>query len=207
MAFLGGSLETSEVSTLTTAFDTYISNIWTAEYVAVYEAYETKQAADGSGLFIRNEQGEINVTQTDIDQAVSVFEMEITGFKYGDASVAHNGSTLSAEETYRDVYSNWASKSQKITPGTIITKHTFMKNADGTKGDLAVTFAMIKRKPGYWSENGDWEYMMMPASAEIDYAVHPNGMIPTDPSMRGKIEMCAGCHAQAPGNNFLFVRN
>jgi mono/diheme cytochrome c family protein len=166
------------------------------------------QTADGSGLFIRNVPGEIKTAQADIDNSVTVFEKNITGDKYGDASIAHNGMPLTSDDTFRDVYSNWASNTQTIEPGSIIIKHTYLKKEDGTKGDLAVTFAMVKREAGFWPEGGDWEYIMMPNDGSNDYSAHPNGTLPPEgAASRGMLANCQGCHAAAPGNNFLFVRN
>jgi hypothetical protein len=62
-----------------------------------------------------------------------------------------------------------------------------MKLADGSKGMLQVTFAMIKREEGYYPLGGDFEYVMMPNDGSNDYEVNPNGMLPADGSeMRGQ---------------------
>ena len=45
-------------------------------------------------------------------------------------------------------------------------------------------FAMKKREPGYFSEGGDWEYVVVSRDGRVE--------------SRGKIESCARCHAQAP---------
>ncbi len=82
-----------------------------------------------------------------------------------------------------------------------------MKNADGSKGALQVTFAMIKREPGYFIDGGDWEYVMMPNDGSNDYDMHPNGMLPDEGSdMRGQMANCASCHAKA-GASYSFVRS
>lgn len=146
-------------------------------------------------------------SQADLNAATNVFELNITGKPYGDATVAHNGSTLPPDSTFRDVYSNLANKTDAISKGTIITKHTFLTNPDGSKGDLAVTFAMIKREAGYYTDGGDWEYVMMPFDANVDYTTMKNGMLPDQSAttMRGQLNMCASCHASG-GNDYLFVR-
>lgn len=154
-----------------------------------------------------NNNTEFIAVQADLDASTNLFEKDITGKPYGDASVAHNGTSMPADSTFRDVYSNWSSKTDPIVKGSIITKHTFMMNPDGSKGKLQVTFAMIKRESGYYADGGDWEYVMMPYDDAVDYNAMSNGMLPTtiDDQMRGKLGMCAGCHASA-GSDFLFVR-
>ena len=48
---------------------------------------------------------------------------------------------------------------------------------------------MVKRAPGFYPEGGDWEYLI----------VDPNGSI----ERRGKLPLCARCHAESP-HNFIF---
>jgi hypothetical protein len=48
---------------------------------------------------------------------------------------------------------------------------------------------MVKHPPGFDPEGGDWEYLI----------VEPSGSI----VRRGKIPLCARCHAEAP-HNFIF---
>ena len=89
------------------------------------------------------------LTQADMNGSDKEVELNATGRKYGDASIPHGGSGLTTEDTYRDIYSNIGFKSSDASAsGTIFTKRTYMKNADGSKGELLVTFAMAKRKPG-----------------------------------------------------------
>jgi hypothetical protein len=144
-------------------------------------------------------------TQADLDRSTNVEDLDVTGTEYGDAAKGHNG-TPDPNSTFRDIYSNILEK-ESVDVGTILTKGTFIKNVDGSKGALQVTFAMIKREPGYYPEGGDWEYVMMPNDGTNDYEMHPNGTLPAEGSEnRGKLPNCAGCHAEA-GSSFSFVRS
>jgi hypothetical protein len=51
--------------------------------------------------------------------------------------------------------------------------------------------AMIKREPGYDTENGDWEYVYVSFDAE-------------EKVQRGRIERCIGCHRTAAKQDYLF---
>ncbi len=145
------------------------------------------------------------LTQSDLNNAKNSVDLNITGKPYGDATVAHNGQPLSPDSTFRDIFTNLAKNDDPIKVGTIFTKHTYMMNPDGTKGQLQVTFAMVKHKAGYYTEGGDYEYIMMPYNASNDYNVNFNGMLPdtTQTDMRGKLSMCAGCH-QIAAPSYIF---
>lgn len=150
------------------------------------------------------------LTQSDMNAATDVEETDVTGRKYGDdVSIPHGGTNLTSEDTYRDIYSNdnGGKSTTASSRGTIFTKRTYVKNADGSKGDLLVTFAMAKREAGYFADGGDWEYVMMPNDGSNDYTANPNGMLPdaSATEMRGKLGMCAGCHSQA-GTDYIFIR-
>ena len=149
------------------------------------------------------------LTQADMNGSDKEVELNATGRKYGDASIPHGGSGLTTEDTYRDIYSNIGFKSSDASAsGTIFTKRTYMKNADGSKGELLVTFAMAKREAGYFPDGGDWEYVMMPNDGSNDYSENPNGMLPdaSATDMRGQLASCAGCHAKA-SNDYLFSQS
>lgn len=148
---------------------------------------------------------DFTVTQADLDATISVFETDVTGAQYGTSSIAHNGNPdMTADDTFRDIYTNLASNTDGIEIGTIIAKHTFAKNDDGTKGDLLATFAMVKRKANYFADGGDWEYMMIPNDGTSDYESNPNGLI-ASAAARGELTSCGGCHA-AGGDDFLFIK-
>ena len=161
-----------------------------------------------SFIFARDGVPAFKATQTDLDKATNAEDLNVTGTKYGeDVSIPHNGMPISPDSTFRDIYSNLLPQ-ENINVGTIVTKSTFMKHADGSKGALQVTFAMIKREPGYFPTGGDFEYVMMPNDGSNDYEAHPNGMLPPESAteMRGQLGNCASCHAKA-GSSYLFVRD
>ncbi|MEE4260065.1 MAG: hypothetical protein V2I62_09910 [Bacteroidales bacterium] len=145
------------------------------------------------------------VTQSDLNKAATAEDLGVSGTPFGqDVSIPHNGSTMSPDSTIRDIYSN-LNRAATIEMGTIFTKHTFLMNEDGSKGDLQVTFAMVKREAGYNPEGGDFEYIMMPNDGSIDYGVNPNGELPdvSQTDMRGKLAMCASCHSKS--SSYVFV--
>ena len=154
-------------------------------------------------LFSQGEVPEFKATQADLNAATNVEDSDITGNEYGeDVSIPHGGKDLTSDDTYRDVFSNIGMK-EEIRVGAVLTKRTYMKNADGSKGNLLVTFAMIKREEGYYAEGGDFEYVMMPNDGSNDYTINPNGMLPEEGSeMRGRLQ-CAGCHSAVPGYSFI----
>jgi len=145
------------------------------------------------------------LTQSDLNKASMAEDLGVSGTPYGqDVSIPHNGSTMSPDSTIRDIYSN-LNRAATIETGTIFTKHTFLMNEDGSKGDLQVTFAMVKREAGYNPEGGDFEYVMMPNDGSNDYVANPNGMLPDvgQTDMRGKLAMCASCHSKS--TSYVFV--
>ena len=150
------------------------------------------------------------LTQTDLNKSTSAVDLDVTGREYGDGvSIPHNGQPVPPENTYRDIYKKNSKKStDAFGLGTVYTKRTYLKNEDGSKGDLLVTFAMVKRESGYFSDGGDWEYIMMPNDGSNDYGTNPNGTLPPTSAtdMRGQLANCASCHAQA-GNDFLFAES
>lgn len=149
-----------------------------------------------------------NMTQADLNKSTQVEDTDVTGTKYGaDVSIPHGGQNLTSDDTYRDIYSS-VGPNGEITMGTIFTKRTYIKNADGSKGDLLVTFAMAKRESGYYTSGGDWEYVMMPNDGSNDYTANPNGTLPAESAteMRGQLANCASCHAKASASDYIFVR-
>jgi hypothetical protein len=55
--------------------------------------------------------------------------------------------------------------------------------------ELAATFAMVKRAPGYDPPGGDWEYLVLDAAGRIE--------------QRGRLPLCARCHADAPHDHLF----
>lgn len=147
----------------------------------------------------------VEVNQSDVNAVTTVWETAITGNQYGaTVSIPHGGMNLTSAETNRDVYASQPIAND-IEPGTIITKRTYKRNTDGSNGDLLATFAMVKREAGFWAEGGDWEYFKMPFNASTDYSAEPNGNL-AGAEASGKLDGCKGCHTNAPGGNFLFVK-
>ncbi len=168
----------------------------------------------GSILFISSCKNEATpdpsytLTQADLNKSTQTQELNVTGVKYGaDVSIAHNGQPISPSETYRDIYSSIGPNGD-IALGTIFTKKTYMKNADGSQGALLVTFAMAKRESGYYANGGDWEYVVMPNDGTNDYNTNPNGTLPPESAtdMRGQLANCASCHAKASSTDYMFSR-
>lgn len=170
-------------------------------FFAIFSIAIISCSDDDNGSDPEPEDYELN--QTDLNNATTVLETGITGTPYGDASVGHAGGPA-PDETFRDVYTN-EPQSDDIKVGSILTKKVYSKNPDGSKGDLLVTFAMAKRKDGYYPDGGDWEYFQMPAKENVDYNANPNGVI-SEAAATGKIELCAACHAADTDGNFVFIK-
>ncbi len=145
-------------------------------------------------------------TQAHIDKSMTLVETVSGSEKYGeDVTIPHGGKDLTSDQTIREVY---ASNAGGLEYMTVLTKRTYMKKADGTKGDLLATFAMVKHEAGYSAESGDWEWFMMPNDPKVDYTKFPNGSITGEGAASGKADMamCNGCHMKADGGDFSFVR-
>lgn len=161
-----------------------------------------------------NNNPEFIATQADLNKATNAFDLNIRGMKYGDGTIAHNGTPMSPDSTIRDIYTNLENKDDPITVGTIITKHTYLadfsEDPDNPKrGDRQVTFAMIKREAGFNDALNDWEFVMMPNNTGNDFAVNPNGTLPgiENTDMRGLMAGCVSCHGKATdGELGLFIR-
>ncbi len=141
------------------------------------------------------------ISQAELD-AVSVYIGSWTG-----GQMAHGGPEgTSADSTIREVHAT-SDLAGSIPPRTIITKNTHKRGLDGNASDqIYVSFAMVKREAGYYPEGGDYEYIMMPNDGTVDFDSHPFGILPEEESeMRGQLNMCATCHTDADGGDFLFV--
>ena len=55
--------------------------------------------------------------------------------------------------------------------------------------DVAAYFAMVKRIPGYDAGGGDWEYLVLDGTGHIE--------------QRGRLSLCARCHADAPHDHLF----
>lgn len=129
----------------------------------------------------------------------------IKSFTGGD--FPHGGSGVPADSTIREVYAAVSSLGSSFSEGQIITKKTYMKDMDGNKGSLLVTFAMFKRESGYDDANQNWEYVQMPYSADVNYDSYPNGMLSADNAVRGKLTGCIDCHTKAGGGDYVFTND
>ncbi len=148
----------------------------------------------------------VELTQEELNNATSHLG-DFTGQAF-EASIPHGGPDgISVDSTIRAVYGNVDQVGSSIDKGTLITKRTYKKNPDGTKGQLFVTFAMFKRESGYDSENANWEYVQMPADESIDYTENPNGLLSHESVARGKLDGCISCHGAAAGDDYLFVND
>ncbi|NBC83449.1 MAG: hypothetical protein GVY19_08710 [Bacteroidetes bacterium] len=155
------------------------------------------------------EDNTINITQEDLNQA-TISVVDVTGNPdSSDAVVAHNGSDLPPDSTYREIFANVSDLTGDIEPGTIVTKKVFAATPAGEKDAdrLYVSFAMVKREAGYDAENADWEYITMPNDADNDFTAQPNGDIDAASVGRGKLSNCIECHTKAGGGDYLFVND
>jgi hypothetical protein len=67
-----------------------------------------------------------------------------------------------------------------LAPGATLVERLF----DPHGAEPVAYFVMVKRAPGYDPAGGDWEYLVLGASARVEE--------------RGKLPLCARCHAEAP---------
>lgn len=77
---------------------------------------------------------------------------------------------------------------EKFPVGSLILKEK-LPAPDSTAPELFT--GMLKREPGFWPENGDWEYFTL------------DGPL-TKVTSRGKTESCAKCHRDVPEQDFVF---
>jgi hypothetical protein len=78
---------------------------------------------------------------------------------------------------------------QPVPVGTVVIKEKYSLTTNVPPNAVA---AMIKREPGYDSDNGDWEYAYEQRSAEPEAEV-----------VRGKLSNCIACHKGAR-SDYLF---
>lgn len=100
------------------------------------------------------------ITQLDMNNATNTEDLGVTAYG-ADVSIPHNGMPISPDSTFRDIYSNIGA-SDDIKMGTIFTKKIWLRNPDGSKGMMQVTFAMAKREAGYKPDGRDFEYVKLP---------------------------------------------
>lgn len=88
--------------------------------------------------------------------------------------------------------SSYASRS---TGGSMPTGSILVDLHQIAGGEEAPVYAMVKREPGFDSSSGDWEYLVLRASGKLE--------------SRGKardMNLCARCHADAPGDHVFGPR-
>lgn len=75
--------------------------------------------------------------------------------------------------------------SAQIAPGAAVVERIFARG-----GEAVVTyFAMVKRPAGYAPGDGDWEYFVIGADQKVEE--------------RGRLGLCARCHADAPHDHLF----
>jgi hypothetical protein len=72
-----------------------------------------------------------------------------------------------------------------LAPGATLVER--LRDPGGT--EPAGYFVMVKRAPGYDPDGGDWEYLVLGASGRVEE--------------RGKVPLCARCHAEAPHDHLF----
>ena len=150
----------------------------------------------------------VNVTQANVNSSTNALALFATGLAFA-VSIGHNGMMPDAGNgtTFRSTFTTLVGLGKPIVPGTVFTKKAY-HNIAGAIDTLQAFFGMVKREAGYWPDGGDFEYWMTPYDKTmVDTLQMPMGMLPAnvDNMMRGKIMMCAGCHADpSAGGNFIF---
>ena len=72
-----------------------------------------------------------------------------------------------------------------IPSGATVVERLFPRSAP----EVAAYFAMVKRPPGYDPAGGDWEYLVLDAAGQLQ--------------QRGRLPLCARCHADAPHDHLF----
>jgi len=72
-----------------------------------------------------------------------------------------------------------------LAPGATVVERLFEPRGP----EPAAYFVMVKRAPGYDPAGGDWEYLVLDASGRVEE--------------RGKLPLCARCHAEAPHDHLF----
>jgi hypothetical protein len=172
----------------------------------------TDPAASNYDFTANTDDGSCNLvlTQAQYNQIGTLVRGGVTGVQFGGpATVPHVLTDLTltdANQTIRDVYSNRSSLQGALPVGTVVVKRIFLKNQDGSRGSASNVYAMVKQPAGYYPSGGDWQYIAIKYDPAIINATTPNGII-ASAAFNGKVQLCAGCHAAAPGNRFVFTPN
>lgn len=105
---------------------------------------------------------------------------------------------VSADSSLRKHYVNYQPITAPIQPGILVTQHLYHAR---TKKLLSV-YGMYKQPAGYFTEGGDWEYLILDP-ATVNDTTRKNGILPATGVLRGKLAQCAVCHRRG-ANNYLF---
>lgn len=85
---------------------------------------------------------------------------------------------IAVNETALPTYQQMAPSSHFSVGSLLVKKHA--STSASTPGPI---FVMSKRDPGFYPEGGDWEYTVLDAEGHLED--------------RGKLPLCARCHAEA----------
>jgi hypothetical protein len=69
---------------------------------------------------------------------------------------------------------------RELAPGATLVERHLERGSE----KITVYFAMVKRPAGYDPDGGDWEYLVVAADGQVEE--------------RGRLALCARCHAEAP---------
>lgn len=93
---------------------------------------------------------------------------------------------------------------------TVIVKHNYMRPEGGLSTDevtngawdenLAAVTVMLRRSPGYNDEAGNWFWAKYLADGSLDTT-------PQGAQMAGRVTGCIDCHADADGDDFVFMHD
>ncbi len=75
--------------------------------------------------------------------------------------------------------------SRQVGVGATLVERHLLRETD----TASIYFAMVKRPPGYDPTGGDWEYLVLAPTGEIE--------------QRGRLPLCARCHADAPHDHLF----
>lgn len=144
------------------------------------------------------------LTQTALDQINTVSLASDTTITGNIFNVRNDGS----DKNIKDIYSN-KPFDRTVQTGDIFVIRNFL-NEDGQRGALDFVDVMVRREDGFNPFAGDFEYFRMGYDSMTNYAMHPNGIVPTIDNVydRGKDvarAACVACHRNG-GQDFLFTR-
>lgn len=74
---------------------------------------------------------------------------------------------------------------RSVDPGATLVERLYPRGAPG----VIAYFAMVKRPAGYDPSGDDWEYLVVDSTGQIE--------------QRGRLPLCARCHADAPHDHLF----